>query len=212
MARKTYGKQIAKIVIGVILLIVTIIGLTYGSILKGMEEAAQLYNQGDNENALKKYDSVEASLRSLGILRVVPAEDRRSLFLNQSRLLYALGKFDEASERLDHENEIAGAASTDGRFLGMRGQIAFRKAVKNYRDSTKKDPRVLEEALRGAEDNMRDALRTLPGDWDAKYNFEYVSFIRSLMNQNDQGKMKILMENVRIKEMKPQALPPDQQM
>ena len=31
------------------------------------------------------------------------------------------------------------------------------------------------------------------------------------MNQDQQGKIKILMENVRVKEMQPQALPADQQ-
>jgi hypothetical protein len=50
-----------------------------------------------------------------------------------------------------------------------------------------------------------------PDDWDAKYNFEFVNYIRNLMNADEQGKIKILMENVRIKEMQPKALPADQQ-
>ena len=139
-------------------------------------------------------------------------KDRRNLILNQTRLLYALGRYDDAQERMDRESEIAGATgNNDGRFLLLKGEIAFRKAFKNYRESTKKDPRLLEEALRAAEDNLRDSLRLSPNDWDAKYNFEYVNYIRNLMNQDQQGKIKILMENVRVKEMQPQALPADQQ-
>jgi tetratricopeptide (TPR) repeat protein len=212
MTRKPqYGKQIAKIVVGVVLLIVTIIGLSYGSLLRGMDQAAADYAQGDTDGALKKYESIESRIRSLGILRIIPTADRRNLILNEARLLYSQGKYDDAVERMERENEISGTIN-DGRFLLLRGEIAFRKAVKNYRESTKKDPRLLEEALHASEDNLRDALRMTPNDWDAKYNFEYVNWIRNMMNQEDQGKIKILMENVRVKEMQPKALPPEQQM
>ncbi len=66
--------------------------------------------------------------------------------------------------------------------------------------------------MHAAEDNLRDSLRLAPNDWDAKFNFEFVNYIRNLMNQDEQGKIKILMENVRIKEMQPKALLPEQQM
>ncbi len=210
MARKGYGKEIGKLFGGVLLLIVAVIGLSYGSLLRGMSQAEKDYMSGDNEGALKKYEAIDARVRALGAIRIIPARDRRNLILNQARLLYALGRYDDAMERMEQENAISGNTN-DGRFLLLRGEIAFRKAVKNYRESTKKDPRLLEEALRGAEDNLRDSLRLTPDDWDAKYNFEFVNYIRNLMNSDDQGKMKILMENVRIKEMQPKALPADQQ-
>ncbi len=212
MARKQYGQQFGKIFAAIVLLIVTVIGLSYGSLLRDMDQAAEEYSRGDADAALKRYDSIDQRLRSIGALRAIPVKDRRNLILNQTRLLYALGRYDDAQERMDREAEIAGATSNnDGRFLLLKGEIAFRKAFKNYRESTKKDPRLLEEALRAAEDNLRDSLRLSPNDWDAKYNFEYVNYIRNLMNQDQQGKIKILMENVRVKEMQPQALPADQQ-
>jgi len=212
MARKQYGQQFGKIFAAIVLLIVTVIGLSYGSLLRDMDQAAEEYSRGDADAALKRYDSIDQRLRSIGALRAIPVKDRRNLILNQTRLLFALGRYDDAQERMDREAEIAGATSNnDGRFLLLKGEIAFRKAFKNYRESTKKDPRLLEEALRAAEDNLRDSLRLSPNDWDAKYNFEYVNYIRNLMNQDQQGKIKILMENVRVKEMQPQALPADQQ-
>ncbi len=212
MARKQYGQQFGKIFAAIVLLIVTVIGLSYGSLLRDMDQAAEEYSRGDADAALKRYDSIDQRLRSIGALRAIPVKDRRNLILNQTRLLYALGRYDDAQERMDREAEIAGATSNnDGRFLLLKGEIAFRKAFKNYRESTKKDQRLLEEALRAAEDNLRDSLRLSPNDWDAKYNFEYVNYIRNLMNQDQPGKIKILMENVRVKEMQPQALPADQQ-
>ena len=209
MARKQYGKQLGKIFAAIALLIVTVIGLTYGSLLRGMDQAAEEYSQGDPEAALKRYEDIEQRFRSMGALRLIPMKDRRNLILNQARLLYALARYDDAQERMDREAEIAGTTSDDGRYLLLKGEIAFRKALKNYRDSAKKDGRLFEEALHAAEDTLRDSLRLSPNDWDAKYNFEYVNYVRNLLNQDQQGKIKILMENVRVEEQRPPVLPAD---
>src|SRR5262245_20555652 len=131
MARKQYGKQVWKISAAIVLLIVTFIGLSYGLLLRRMDEAAELYGRGDTEAALNLYDSVDQRLRSFGALRLIPAEDRRNLFLNEARLLYKLERYDDAMERLDREAEIAGTINNDGRFLLLKGEIAFRKAVQN---------------------------------------------------------------------------------
>ena len=209
MARKQYGKQFGKVLAGIVLLIVTLVGLSYGSLLRGMDQATEEYGQGDLEGALSRYENIEQRLRSMGALRVIPVKDRRNLILNQARLLYALGRYDDAQERMDSEAEIAGSTNDDGRFLLLKGEIAFRKALKNFRASTAKDNRLLEEALHAAEDALRDSLRLNPNDWDAKYNFEYVNFVLNLLNQDQQGRIKILMENVRVEEQRPPALPAD---
>lgn len=210
MAKHSYARNVGKMFAGVILVVVTVIGLGYGAVLQEMQRALDEYKQGDPEAALKRYEAAEQRLRDFGALRVIPVKDRQNLILNQARLLYALKRFDDAAERLERENELPGLNS-DGRFLLLRGEIAFRKAVTNYQDSPKKDPRLLEEALLAAEDSLRDSLRLSPNDWDAKYNYEFINYVRNLMNQNDDGKIKILMENVRVKETQPKPLPPDQQ-
>jgi tetratricopeptide (TPR) repeat protein len=203
-------KQVSKIVGGIVLVIVMIIALIYGSLLRNMDGAAEAYSKGDTEAALKQYDNVEQRLRSLGALRLIPAKDRQNLFLNQARLLYALGRYDDAKERLEHEAEISGSSSNDSRFLLLKGEIAFRAGMKNYRESTKRDVRLLEEALQVSEDTFRDSLRLNPNDWDAKYDFEYINYLRNLMNSDQKGQIKILMENVRLEDQRPPALPADQ--
>jgi tetratricopeptide (TPR) repeat protein len=203
-------KNFWKMLAGMALLIVTLIGLGYGSVLRNMDLAGEEYRQGDLQSALKRYEMVDERLRSVGALRLIPMKDRRNLTLNQARLLYADGRYDDAQERLDRESELSsGSANNDGRFLLLKGEIAFRKAVKSRRGAAKPDQRVLEDALHAAEDLLRESLRLSPNDWDAKYNFEYVNYVRSLMNQDQQGKIKILMENVRVEERRPPALPPD---
>ena len=211
MAKKTSRNSIIKLFAGVVFLIVAVVGLLYGSMLQEMSRAANDYKQGDTEGALKRYEGVEKRLRSLGALRFIPARDRQDLFLNQGRILYALQKYDEAGERLDHETEVAGMIA-DGRFLLLRGNIAYRKALSNFRDSPVRDVNVLEEQLLGAEDVLRDSLRLNPNDWDTKYNYEFINYIIKMLNEGDEGDMKLLMEDVRIKEIQPQALPPEQQM
>jgi len=210
MAKKSYARNVGKMFAGVILLAVAVVGLGYGAVLREMQRAIEEYKQGDPEAALKRYEAAEQRLQDFGALRLIPVKDRQNLILNQARLLYAMKRFDEAAERLERENELPGLNS-DGRFLLLRGEIAFRKAVTNYQDSPRKDPRLLEEALLAAEDSLRDSLRLSPNDWDAKYNYEFINYVRNLMNQNDDGKIKILMENVRVKETQPKPLPPDKQ-
>ena len=203
-------KQVGKIFGALALAIVMVVALIYGSLLRDMDRAAEDYSKGDTEAALKRYDNVEQRVRSLGAIRIIPAKDRQNLFLNQARLLYALGRYDEAKERMEHEAEISGSSSNDSRFLLLKGEIAFRAGMKNYRDSTKRDVRLLEEALQVSEDTFRDSLRLNPNDWDAKYDFEYINYLRNLMNNDQKGQIKILMENVRLEDQRPPALPADQ--
>ena len=207
MARKKYGKQIAKVVAAVVLLLVAIIGLSYGSMLRGMDQAAAAYSRGDVETALQQYAAIEQRLRSLAAIRLIPSDDRKNLILNQARLLYALDRYDDAQDAMERESEIDGGTNNDGRFLLLKGEIAFRKAVKTYTDSTAKDTKRLEESLRTAEDNLRDALRLSPNDWDTKYNFEYVSHVRSLLNPQQTVQANIIMNKIRTDKQPPTNLP-----
>jgi len=202
-------KRFGKIFVAFFLLIAALAGLTYGSLLRDMDRAAEEYKEGDLQAALERYEKVEQRLRSIGAFAILGEKDRRNLVLNQARLLYALGRYDNARERVDRDAEISGASNSDARFLLLKGEITFRKAMKNYRESTKPDQRVLEDALHSAEDMFRESLRLDSTDWDAKYDFEYITYVRNLMNQGPQGKIKILMENVRVEQQRPQALPAD---
>jgi len=179
LARKKYGKQIGKIFAAIALLSVAVIGLSYGSLLRGMDQAAEDYGRGDVEAALTQYERIEGRLRAFGVLRMIPATDRGNLILNQARLLYALGRYEDAQVAMDRETEIAGTTNNDCRFLLLNGDIAFRRAIRNYRDSSERDQGLLDDALRTSETYLRDSLRLCPDDWDAKYNFEFMRLNRA---------------------------------
>ena len=207
MVRRHYNKQIIKVSVGILLLIVSLMGLEYSSLLRGMEKAAEDYSRGDIEAALKRYDDIEQQLRSFGVIRFIPGGDRRILFLNEAQLLYLLSRYDDALERLERENRITGMIS-DSRFLLLRSDITFRKATKNNR-SAKEDPQTLEESIGAAEDDLRESLRQEPNNWDAKYNFEYIDYVRNKLERDQKEGMKILPQ-IPDKENQKKSLSPRQ--
>lgn len=189
MARKRSNKQIVRFPVGILLLVVSLIGMEYASLLRGMSLASADYNRGDPQSALNRYDDVERRLRSFGAMRFIPGEDRRVLFLDEARSLYALGRYDEALERIERESQFSGVA--DSRFSLLRGEITFRKATQNAR-AAGDDPQILEDALSAAQDDLRQSLREEPNSWDAKYDFEYVNYIKSELEKDQKEGMKLL--------------------
>ena len=209
MVKKRRLGNAGKLAIAVVLLLVMVVGLSYGSILRQMDLAAQEHDHGDPESALKRYEAVEQRLQSVGMLRYIPVRDRQNLILNQARLLYKLKRYDEAIEHMDRESDMAGG-TTDGRFLVLRADINFRKTVATFFAGDMKDPRALEEALLGIEDNLRDALKLSPDDWDAKFNLEFIDYLREQMfKKGGEGNVKIMEE--KQLQQKPQLRPEQMQ-
>ena len=215
MARKRYGRTVGKVLGGVVLALVAYAGLQYHAMLREMDRAAVLYGQGNLEEALKAYEGVESRLRAHGAMRLVPSRDRQTLLLNEARLLYALSRYDDAVDRLQREDEISGVA-TDGRFFLLRGNIAFQRALQEYRKPSKtlvtpaglaESLNLLRDGLIRAEDSYRESLQINPDDWDAKYNYEYVEKMQKDLANSVEEHIKILEESeVPLTE----ALPPEQ--
>ena len=215
MARKRSGRTVGKGLAGVVLALLAYAGLQYHATAREMERAAALYGQGNLEEALKAYEGVESRLRAHGAMRLVPSRDRQTLLLNEARLLYALRRYDDAVDRLQREDEISGVA-TDGRFFLLRGNIAFQRALEEYRKPSKtvvtpaglaESLNLLRDGLIRAEDSYRESLQINPGDWDAKYNYEYVEKMQKDLANSVEEHIKILEESeVPLTE----ALPPEQ--
>lgn len=207
MARKHYNRHILKFSAGILLLIVSLSGLEYSSLLRGMARAAEDYNRGDTESALRRYDDIERQLRSFRVIRFIPGEDRRILFLDEARSLYSLGRYDDALERMERENQFS-AMITDGRFSLLRGDVTFRKGTINA-GAAKSDSQILEDAISAAEDDLRESLRQDPNNWDAKYNFEYVNYIQKQLERDQKEGLKLLPQ-IPDKENRTKSLSPKQ--
>ena len=216
MVRKRYGRTVGKGLAAVVLALVAYAGLQYHATARQMDRAAALYGQGNLEAALAAYEGVESRLRAHGAMRVVPSRDRQTLLLNQARLLYALSRYDEAVDRLQREDDISGVA-TDARFFLLRGNIAFQRAIQEYRKPAStpvvtpaglaESLNLLRDGLIRAEDSYRESLQIDPDDWDAKYNYEYVEKMQKDLAASVEEHIKILEESdVPITE----ALPPEQ--
>ena len=215
MAKRHSAPIVGMSLAAVLLALIAYAGLQYHAMLRAMDRAAGLYGQGNLEDALKAYEGVESRLRAQGAMHVIPGSDRQTLLLNQARLLYALGRYDDAVERLQREDDISGVA-TDGRFFRLRGIITFRRTLEEYRKPSK-TPQVtpaglaesinlLKDGLSRAEDSYRQSLQINPDDWDAKYNYEYVGKMQKDVAGSAEKDMKILQEELPPTE----ALPPEQ--
>jgi len=207
VARRHYNRHILKFSAGILLLIVSLSGLECSSLLRGMDRAAEDYNRGDTESALRRYDDIERQLRSFRVIRFIPGEDRRILFLDEARSLYSLGRYDDALERVERENQFS-AMITDGRFSLLRGDVTFRKGTINA-GAAKSDPQILEDAISAAEDDLRESLRQDPNNWDAKYNFEYVNYIQKQLERDQKEGLKLLPQ-IPDKENRTKSLSPKQ--
>jgi tetratricopeptide (TPR) repeat protein len=216
MARRVYRRSVGKILAAIVLAIVAYVGLQYHTMLRSMDRAAGLYRQGHFDASLNLYEAVESRLRAHRAMRLIPSGDRQALLLNQARVLYALGRYDDAVDRLQREDDISGVA-TDGRFFLLRGNIAFQRAIQEYRKPAgtpvstpaglAESLNLLREGLIRAEDNYRESLQLNPGDWDAKYNYEYVEKMQKDLANSVEEHLKILEES----EAPPtEALPPEQ--
>ena len=216
MARKGYGRAVGTGLAAVALALVAYAGVQYHAMLRGMDRAAGLYGQGSFEEALTIYEGVESRVRAHAAMRLIPSSDRQTLLLNQARLLYALGRYDEAIDRLQREDDISGVA-TDGRFFLLRGNITFRRALQEYRKPSTtpvatpaglaESLNLLRDGLIRAQDSYRESLQINPDDWDAKYNYEYVDNMQKDLATSVEEHIKILDES----ELPPtEALPPEQ--
>ena len=216
MARKRYLRTVGAGFAAFLLALVAYGGLRYHGMLRDMDRAAAAYGRGDLDEALQAYEAVEAGLRAHGAMRLIPSGDRQTLLLNQARVLYALGRYDEAVERLQREDDISGVA-TDGRFFLMRGNITFQRAFDEYRKPTAtpvvspaglaESLNLLRDGLIRSEESYRESLQRNPNDWDAKYNYEYVDKMQKDLANSVEEHIKILEES----EVPPtEALPPEQ--
>ena len=204
MAKRRSGVTIGKWLLAGLLAVVAYPGLQYSAVLRDLDRASSVYAQGDLETALKTYEGVESRLRAHGAMRLIPGADRQTLLLNEARLLYALGRYDEASERLQQEDEISGVA-TDGRFFLLRGNIGFRRALQEYRKPTTAPVmdasglaerlNLLKEGLTLSEEAYKEALQLSPNDWDAKYNYEFVDKMQKDLAASISEDVKILNES-----------------
>ena len=83
--------MLIKIVPAVVLLVVTVIGFTYDSLLRDMDQAGKAYSQGDPEAALTRYEKIQQDLciRGRPVYRAPaknPSNSRAGNLLNHQKL------------------------------------------------------------------------------------------------------------------------------
>ncbi len=154
--------------------------------------------KGDTQRAAEIYEIAEAPFRRFPPLARVLRDDYQKLVFNHVGSLYAKGKDNEVTEKL--EKEAARAP-----FLSQTGEYAFwTGSVLLLRDTRSEDPEIMLKSLNAAISIYRKGLETQPDDWDLKYNYELV---RHVLSQESSGRKKEERVKSILKKMRPLVKP-----
>ena len=118
-------------------------------------------------DGLNDYRTAESRLSQVPALQQLAPGLFAGVQSNQVRLLYQMGRYDEAIEK-------AGTSTSSHGAHFWAGCAVFRQASEEERP----DARL--ERFERAEAEFRAALGLAPADWDTKYNYELT---RSLLNR-----------------------------
>jgi hypothetical protein len=176
-------KSLASVAM-VLLLVVGGAALAYARWTDPITEGDRAIADGDLERALAAYGRAEARFDHAGAFKRIFAGDYERAIENQLRALYRLGRYDDTIEKGDRSPEGAMPHFWSGCAL-------FAKA----RAEEKPEARLL--WMGRAEEELRRAVESTPGDWDTKYDFELVTRLAAELRRQPKTPPSQLMQLLR---------------
>ncbi|HJZ73635.1 MAG TPA: hypothetical protein VKE51_17965 [Vicinamibacterales bacterium] len=169
----------------VLLLLAGGVALAYARWTDPIAEGDRAIAEGQLERALAAYARAEARFdRVGGPAKQLFAGDYDRLIENQLWAMYRLGRYDETIEKADRSPDVSAAHFWAGCAL-------FAKA----RAEEKPDTRL--GWMSRAEDELRRAVATAPGDWDTKYDFELAARLAAELRKQPKTPPNQLMQLLR---------------
>ncbi|HMF93256.1 MAG TPA: hypothetical protein VKE96_03145 [Vicinamibacterales bacterium] len=169
----------------VLLLLAGGVVLAYARWTDPIAEGDRAIAEGQLERALAAYARAEARFdRVGGSAKQLFAGDYDRLIENQLWAMYRLGRYDETIEKADRSPDASAAHFWAGCAL-------FAKA----RAEEKPDTRL--GWMSRAEDELRRAVETAPGDWDTKYDFELAARLAAELRKQPKTPPNQLMQLLR---------------
>lgn len=181
-------KKRLKFILVVVVLIVSLPLLYYGLWIFQFNHANEAFQKGDYKQTKYYYQAAEAMLDSFRFLKYLPKlkGNYQQLVLNQVKILYAEGRYDEVLEKLEESLKKAKYLDFSPEFHFWAGNALFRKAIAREE---------LDEIMEGAQlamDRYLKALKLAPQDWDLKYNYEWTKKLTT--EKLDMKKLELLKE------------------
>lgn len=175
-----------------------------------MKQASAASRRQDWTQAQSQYDTVVKRFQASPWLERVLVKDYYDALIGDAAALYAAGKYDDALSVLNREAERSPEFAGDSRRLFWSGNLWFRKAVLEQKDSDRRD------RLNAAVDFFRKGLEVAPDRWDMKFNYELTSIILAQENpikrekREEQQKRRLLPRIRTDQERQRRILPPEE--
>jgi len=189
-------KKRLKFMAAMITLVISLPLLYYGLWIYRFNYANKAFRKGDYQQAMHYYQTAEAMLNRFQFLKHLPKlkDNYQQLVLNQVKVLYAEGRYDEVLKKLEESLKEARYLDFSPEFHFWVGNALFHKTTAEEK---------LDEVIEGmqlAMDRYLKALKLAPHDWDLKYNYELTK--KLVMERLDMKKKLELLKEIqrRMKE------------
>ena len=158
--------------------------LAYARWTSPLRDADQALAAGNTAASLEAYAAAEARFGRFAATRCLFARRRADAIYNQLALLYRDGHYAAVIEKAS--TAPAGAAP---RFWGGSALLARAVAEEN--------PDARLRLAIAAEQELGQALRAAPDDWDTKYNYEMAARLAAGLRREPQAERDLLMKLLR---------------
>src|SRR5258708_9012129 len=158
--------------------------LAYARFTAPVAEGDRAIVEGHFDRALAAFSRAEARFDRLTVAKQIFADDYHRVIENELWTLYRLGRYDEAIEKADRAPD--GAAPHF-----WSGCAFFEKAV------AEEKPEARLGWMIRADEELRRAVASAPGDWDTKYDFELVTRLAAELRKQPKTPPHQLMQLLR---------------
>ena len=176
-----------------VVLVACLASLTiYGLWLMGLSEAESALENGRYEEARDLLAELWYSREPLLLPASLVEANQARVALNLVQAGYALGDYEGALEFLQEEGRVPALLDASEYYFWL-GNLLMARALSGS-DSG------LIETMGQSRDHYLEALRRASGDWDSKYNYEYVNSLLTQLQSGDshsEEEMKLLLEKMR---------------
>jgi len=136
------------------------------------------------DRALAAFSRAEARFDRFTVAKQLFADDYQRFFDNELSTLYRLSRYDEVIEKADRAPDGANPHF-------WSGCAFFEKAV------AEEKPEARLGWMSRAEEELRKAVASTPGDWDTKYDFELVTRLAAELRKQPKTPPNQLMQLLR---------------